>query len=78
MRLVLGLCVCMVLLVVGCIDESSYATPQPVGFSECSGIVVVDGCEYFKVKAYFSNTYTHKGNCKNPIHYCKCPVKKGK
>jgi hypothetical protein len=35
-------------------------------------VIVVEGCEYFVIAAYGSNTYLHKGNCSNPIHYCKC------
>jgi len=32
-------------------------------------IVMYDGCEYIKNRAYsYHFVYTHKGNCKNPIH----------
>ncbi len=32
-------------------------------------IIEIDGCEY--IRTYFdrSVSLTHKGNCKNPIHY---------
>ena len=31
-------------------------------------ITVEDGCEYISVQG---DPYTHKGNCKNPVHYFK-------
>jgi len=38
-------------------------------------VVVIDSCEYLEIKNYNSNGYhysvTHKGNCNNPIHYCR-------
>lgn len=34
---------------------------------EALSIVVTDGCEYLKE----NGCSTHKGNCKNPIHYFK-------
>jgi len=31
--------------------------------------VNIEGCEYFENKTHGPNfVYTHKGNCKNPIH----------
>lgn len=33
-------------------------------------ILEIDGCEYL-YKAV-SGDFTHKGNCKNPIHKCEC------
>lgn len=35
--------------------------------------IEIDGCEYlFKYNGYNSGeSFTHKGNCKNPIHDCK-------
>lgn len=35
-------------------------------------IVIVEGCEYFKINEYTSYTYVHKGNCSNPVHKCNC------
>lgn len=33
-------------------------------------VIVIDGCEYLKIPSYMQHhTLTHKGNCKNPIHY---------
>lgn len=33
-------------------------------------IVVIDSCEYLACCTYGARyVYTHKGNCKNPIHY---------
>jgi len=32
-------------------------------------IVTIDGCEYIKNNTHgWKKVYTHKGNCKNPIH----------
>lgn len=32
-------------------------------------IVTIDSCEYLRADAYGTHkTYTHKGNCNNPIH----------
>lgn len=39
---------------------------------DSENVIVVEGCEYFVIAAYGSYTYLHKGNCSNPIHYCKC------
>jgi len=36
------------------------------------GIIIIDGCEYFKERTEGYYIYVHKGNCKNPIHKCKC------
>lgn len=34
-------------------------------------VVEIEGCEYLKMKSSEGPYYviTHKGNCKNPIHY---------
>lgn len=33
-------------------------------------MVIFEGCEYFVISNYPPfKTFTHKGNCKNPIHY---------
>jgi hypothetical protein len=29
----------------------------------------IDGCEYIVSKNGYGNVVSHKGNCKNPIHY---------
>ena len=38
-------------------------------------VVIIEGCEYIEVKAGIADqsvySLTHKGNCKNPIHYQK-------
>ena len=39
---------------------------------DTNNVIVVEGCEYFVIAAYGSYTFLHKGNCSNPIHYCKC------
>lgn len=39
--------------------------------SSCE-VVVYEECEYFRCVSYYGyHSLTHKGNCKNPIHYCK-------
>jgi hypothetical protein len=38
-------------------------------FLGVAGIVAIDKCEY--LKCIGSGSLTHKGDCKNPIHYCK-------
>lgn len=40
--------------------------------SSIVGTVTIDGCEYLKEKDRYYYIYVHKGNCKNPIHKCKC------
>jgi len=59
----------VLLLLCGC-DQSQQNTVTkgcPLNFAP---VVVVDGCEYYELYAYgFTKTYTHKGNCKNPIHW---------
>lgn len=31
-------------------------------------VEVIDGCDYIKTYVRFYPVYTHKGNCRNPIH----------
>lgn len=33
--------------------------------------VEIESCEYFVTSVHGGRTYTHKGNCKNPIHSCQ-------
>ncbi len=33
--------------------------------------IIIEGCEYINVSRLTSH-YTHKGNCKNPIHQKRC------
>ena len=34
------------------------------------GVIVIDSCEYIEYKVTSNGgVLTHKGNCKNPIHY---------
>lgn len=36
-------------------------------------IMVIDGCEYLHKRLNsYSDHFTHKGNCSNPIHNCNC------
>ena len=55
------------LLAVGC---GKNPTQQPINSNENSivGTVVIEGCQYLKVNAYMGYSFTHKGNCNNPIH----------
>lgn len=42
-----------------------------------SRVVTFEGCEYIEFTTSPGwRGYIHKGNCKNPIHYCKCSEKK--
>lgn len=42
---------------------------KPIGDkNEDFTIVTIDQCEYIKTHVYSGEVYTHKGNCKNPIH----------
>jgi hypothetical protein len=77
MKKVLGLCLCMVLAVVGCYDSGNKSQQEPTIFNGID-TVTFEGCEYLSNTRYGVCVLAHKGNCKNPIHYCKCPVKKGK
>lgn len=60
----LGMFVGMMMLC-GC-DESTRTveTKTALGY----GVVIVEGCEYFKISNCYGDSYTHKGNCTNPIH----------
>ena len=33
--------------------------------------IMIEGCEYIQVRPTYDRAFTHKGNCKNPIHNCK-------
>lgn len=35
-------------------------------------IITIEGCQYLDNRNFYGSIYTHKGNCKNPIHKCKC------
>lgn len=53
----------------GCAPERTPATVTD-SFGETYEVIVIEGCEYLRMRT--SNGYyvlTHKGNCKNPIHY---------
>lgn len=50
------------------IEVGSTATQQNYLYG-VSQIISFDGCEYFMQPQYAGGAvYTHKGNCKNPIH----------
>lgn len=51
-------------------------TQQPIinsNENSIVGIIVIEGCQYLKVNAYMSYSFTHKGNCNNPIHIYNKP-----
>jgi hypothetical protein len=59
----------IVIGLVGCVatdDHEGVAVIENTG--ENISTVVIDGCEYIKSPVY-GGVYSHKGNCKNPIHY---------
>lgn len=56
------------LVLVGCVEDPK---SKDVTTSTGEPMVTVDieGCEYFKqFGSHGERTYSHKGNCKNPIH----------
>lgn len=60
------------LLFIGCSDENFKANLNAKAKSEKVTTVIKDGCEYIAFYTYGGNVgFTHKGNCKNPIHYFK-------
>jgi hypothetical protein len=66
--IILSLLAISVLTLTGCPEENGDSSPRPHPFLQPNCVVVEDGCEYYVVSAYASNTFVHKGNCKNPIH----------
>jgi hypothetical protein len=53
-----------VMMLCGCDSEYTREEKTTLG----NGIVVVEGCEYIVCPNSYGRSYTHKGNCKNPIH----------
>lgn len=55
------------------VKPTLYRIPRGKGLSESLDlkIVEIEGCEYFMCTNYEGNVLSHKGNCKNPIHYKK-------
>lgn len=51
---------------------SSGSDQRPTNELNPNYVVIVGGCEYYKIAAWYSYTYVHKGNCSNPIHKCNC------
>jgi hypothetical protein len=37
------------------------------------GVTRIEGCEYFILDTYGTNSLVHKGNCNNPIHIYNKP-----
>jgi len=73
------LIILVALLTVGCANETRQ-TPDPHKLELYNGstyydqnykIYTLEGCEYVVVAVGNSRWGSHKGNCKNPIHYTK-------
>lgn len=69
----LTLLMAITLLLSGCfVDESKPYVTVPIGQGEVSKlnytIITVDGCEYVYFGYGGAVVFTHKGDCKNPIH----------
>jgi hypothetical protein len=67
------------LLAVGCVDTTS-KKPNPHRmeldnksdyYDQNYRVYTLEGCEYIVVGAGKERWGSHKGNCKNPIHYSK-------
>jgi hypothetical protein len=54
------------MMLCGCDD--TYTNTKEERITLGNGIVVVEGCEYFVFPNAYGRSYTHKGNCPNPIH----------
>lgn len=65
--LLFALIIALTILVVGCKTQNANGTFTP---NSIPPVVVIEGCEYFECATYGigAYVYTHKGNCKNPIH----------
>ena len=64
----------IIILIISCNADRSVIEENTVksGFSEGIAILNIDGCEYVWVKRGYGAGLTHKGNCNNPEHVCKC------
>lgn len=61
----------ILLAVVGLLALTGCYKASPAGLLNQS-VIQIDGCEYFRYEtSYGYGNITHKGNCKNPIHYQK-------
>ena len=67
------------LVVIGCADNNSQ-TPNPHKmeldntskyYDKNYRVYTLEGCEYIVAGAGKTQWGSHKGNCKNPIHYSK-------
>ena len=69
----------LAVLMFGCVEPNVSVKPTlyriPRGKTQSESlelkIVEIEGCEYFMCTNYEGNVLSHKGNCKNPIHYKK-------
>lgn len=52
------------------LDELSelVSVPTTCKNDECYRVVVIYGCEYLELRQAHAYAFTHKGDCKNPIH----------
>lgn len=64
-KLLFILCILIV-----CLNScTSVCTPREYKAKIGTNIQEIDGCEYYVSHNGYGNIITHKGNCKNPIHY---------
>jgi hypothetical protein len=57
---------CLLLMFTQCAPQRSvYRGKTHIGRYE---VVEIEGCEY--IYGRLENVFTHKGNCKNPVHRC--------
>lgn len=60
--------ICMCLLLLGCWNTNTSTTMVKDSDGESVTIVKIGECQYIRTVVYNSYTYTHKGDCDNPIH----------
>lgn len=70
----------LLLLLSACHPKATSTVEVPMEGSapQTLSVVTIDGCEYFYCPCEGARIYTHKGNCKNPIHIynVEAPAKK--
>lgn len=57
-----------ILSMFGCSQNDQYWVDQHAGEIKDKPVIIYEGCEYLYNGNTYGETYTHKGNCKNPIH----------
>lgn len=67
------LSVLLFFFLMGCDDKTNvdyHKTEYELDNNGKLSVVVLDSCEYYYRPFYHNYMFTHKGNCKNPIHKC--------